>query len=70
MTLKEFARERGLVFVSDERDIAIPHSRRQEVYKWAGKNSITIEYQGTLGSIDVWRVQDDEQRMWFSLKWL
>lgn len=70
MALKEFATDaRGYVFMSDERDIAIPYSRRQEVYKWAGQNGITIEYQGTLGGVDVWRVKDDQHRAWFTLKW-
>ena len=70
MGRKEFARDsRGYVFTSDDRDIATPYSRRQEVYNWSGINGITIEYQGTLGGIDVWRVPDDQQRAWFALKW-
>jgi hypothetical protein len=55
--------------MSDERDIGISYSKRQEVYEWAGANGITIEYQGTLGGVDVWRVRDDQQRAWFTLKW-
>lgn len=70
MAIKEFAQDsRGYVFMSDERDIAVPFSRRQEVYEWAGQNGITIEYQGTLGGVDVWRVLDEQQRAWFTLKW-
>lgn len=70
MSLKEFATDaRGYVFMSDERDIATSYSRRQEVYIWAGENGINIEYQGTLGGVDVWRVQDERQRMLFLLKW-
>lgn len=70
MALKEFATDaRGYVFMSDERDIATPFSQRQEVYEWAGQNGITIEYQGTLGGKDVWRIKDDQQRAWFTLRW-
>jgi hypothetical protein len=70
MALKEFEMDaRGYEFMSDERDIATPFARRQEVYSWAGQNGITIEYQGTLGGVDVWRIQDDRQRAWFTLRW-
>ena len=71
MALKEFAQDaRGYVFMSDERDIATPFNLRQEVYEWAGENKITIEYQGTLGGVDVWRVRDDEQSSCFAVRWL
>jgi hypothetical protein len=70
MALREFGQTpNGYVFMSDERDIGISYSKRQEVYEWAGANGITIEYQGTLGGVDVWRVRDDQQRAWFTLKW-
>jgi hypothetical protein len=69
MAHKEFARHGDLRLVSDERDIATPYSKRQEVYKWSGTNGITIEYQGTLGGTDVWRVHDEQHRAWFRLKW-
>lgn len=70
MALTEFATDaRGYVFMSDERDIATAFLQRQEVYEWAGTNGITIEYQGTLNGVDVWRIKDEEQRAWFALKW-
>ena len=70
MATKEFVHtENGYVLMGDERDIAIPYSKRQEVYEWAGQNGITVEYQGTLGGTDVWRVRDEQQRAWFALKW-
>ena len=70
MATKEFGQTpNGYVFISDDRDIGIPYSKRQEVYEWAGTNGITIEYQGTLGGVDVWRVRDEQQRAWFTLKW-
>ncbi len=69
MARKEFGRSQGYVFYSDARDIETPFSKRQEVYDWAGTQGITIEYQGTLGGVDVWRIQDEQQRAWFTLKW-
>lgn len=70
MDLKEFARDAwGFTFVSDERDIATAYSHRQAVYEWAGQNGVIVEYQGTLGGRDVWRVQDERQRVLFLLKW-
>jgi hypothetical protein len=29
-----------------------------------------VEFQGTLGGVDVWRIHDNQQREWFALKWL
>jgi len=70
MALKEMAQDqRGYVFMSDDRDIAVPYSQRQAVYTWCGQNGITVEYQGTLGGTDVWRVRDEQQRVAFLLKW-
>ncbi len=60
---------RGYVFMADINDTAVSCSRRQEVYQWCGENGITVEYQGTMAGIDVWRVRDEEQRAWFNLKW-
>jgi len=69
VTQKEFGRSQGLIFTCDARDIGTPYSYRQEVYAWAGENGITIEYQGTLGGFDVWHVQDEQHRAWFTLRW-
>lgn len=67
---KEFACDaRGYTLWGDFDDIAVPHSKRQDVYEWCGQNKITVEYQGTLGGTDVWRVRDEEQRAWFMLRW-
>lgn len=67
---KIFKEKGGLSFRSDERDIAVPYSMRQAVYEWCGANKITVEYQGTLGGTDVWRVRDEQQRAWFTMRWL
>lgn len=70
MSRKEFAHTAsGYVLMADEKDIAVPYTNRQAVYEWCGANKITVEYQGTLGGTDVWRVRDDQQRMWFTMRW-
>lgn len=70
MARKEFAHDaRGYVLMGDDRDIAVPYTKRQAVYDWCGDNKITVEYQGTLAGTDVWRVRDERQRVAFVLKW-
>ena len=68
---KVFARDpRGYVFMSDDRDISVSYAERQKVWAWCCANKIAVEYQGTLGGTDVWRVRDEQHRSWFALKWL
>ncbi len=62
--------DNGSVLTSDSRDIAVPFTYRQQVFTWAGKNKIIIEYQGTLSGVDLWRIKDDDHRSWFALRWL
>ena len=59
----------GYVLMSDERDIAVLYSNRQAVWDWCSENNITVHYQGSLSGTDLWRIRDDEQRMWFTLRW-
>lgn len=67
---KVFATDtRGYVFMGDSRDIAVPYNKRQEVFDWCGENKITVEYQGTMAGTDLWRIRDEQQRVWFSLRW-
>ena len=69
-TRKEFAHDAsGYVLMGDSRDVAVPNSKRQAVYEWCGLNKVTVEYLGTLGGTDVWRIKDEQQRSWFTLKW-
>jgi len=70
MSRKAFAHDAsGYVLMGDEKDVAVSYSKRQEVYEWCGANKITVEYQGSLAGVDVWRIRDDQQRMWFTLRW-
>ena len=70
MTVKEFVyTDSGYVLMGDHRDIPVPYSNRQAVYDWCGANKITVEYQGTLGGTDLWRIRDEQQRAWFMMRW-
>ena len=67
---KEFAHDaRGYVLMGDDRDIGISSYHRNAVWDWCNDNNIDLEYQGTLGGTDVWRVRDERQRVAFVLKW-
>lgn len=70
MTSKIFAEKGRVRLVGDSRDIMLSSTTRQEVWDWCQDNDIKVEYQGTLSGIDLWRVVDEEQRIWFILKWL
>ncbi len=70
MTVKDFAHDsRGYVLMGDSRDIAVSYAYRQEVFEWCGINKITVEFQGNMSGIDLWRVKDEQQRMWFTMRW-
>lgn len=70
MTSKIFAEKGRVKLVGDSRDILLSSTIRQEVWDWCQDNDIVVEYQGTLSGIDLWRVVDEEHRIWFILKWL
>lgn len=70
MALKEFASHGKFKFMSDERNIGVKTWHRDHVWAWCRDNGIESEYQGTtFGGTDVWRVQDERQRVAFVLKW-
>lgn len=66
---KVFVSKNKLRLVGDSRDVTVAYSLRQSVWDWCTENNITVEYQGTLGDTDLWRVRDEQQRAWFNLKW-
>jgi len=61
--------KRGYTLIGDHRGIVTPYEMRQEVYEWAQKNKIKIEYQGSLDRKDLWYVKNDQHRAWFILRW-
>lgn len=68
--IKEFAHDaRGYVLMGDSRDIAVPYSKRSEVWDWCQENDVYVEYQGSLGGTDLWRVVNEKQRLLFVLRW-
>ena len=55
--------------MGDSRGIITPYEKRQEVYEWAQKNRIEIEYHGSLDRKDLWYIKDDQHRTAFILRW-
>lgn len=69
MTSKIFAVKGRVKLVGDSRDIAVPYDRRNQVWIWCQENDITVTYEGSLAGTDLWRIKDEQQRMWFALRW-
>ena len=61
--------DRGYALMGDSRGIVVPWTLRQEVYDWAVRNKIAVEYQGSMSGLDLWYIKNDEHRAWFALKW-
>lgn len=55
--------------MGDSRGIITPSEMRQDIAAWALMNNIEIEYHGSLNRLDLWYVKNDEDRVWFALKW-
>lgn len=70
MASKVFAEKGRVKLIGDERDIGIVSNYREDVWAWCHANGIELEYQGTLGNTDLWRIKDEKQRLWFALRWL
>ena len=69
MTSKIFAEKGRVKLVGDSRDIAVPYDKRKQVWNWCTENEITVTYEGSLAGIDLWRIKDEKQRIWFALRW-
>lgn len=69
MTSKIFAVKGRVKLVGDSRDIAVLYDRRNQVWNWCQENDISVTYEGSLAGIDLWRIKDEQQRMWFALRW-
>jgi hypothetical protein len=42
----------------------------QEVWDWCETNNIKVEYEGTIDDHhDIWYIPNEEQLMWFRLRW-
>lgn len=70
MGTKQFAQDAsGYVLIGDDRDIGVSSHQRNALWDWCKINTIDVEYQGTMMNTDVWRVKDEQQRLWFILRW-
>lgn len=69
MVTRVFAEKGRVRLIGDERDIGIVSNYREDVWAWCDANNINLEYQGTLGKMDLWRVRDERQRVMFLLRW-
>lgn len=58
---------------ADKHDIAVHWRSRLEVYDWITENQIEAEYQGAkfgrLFGVDLWRIKNERDRVFFLLKW-
>jgi len=75
---KVFAVKDRLQLLGDPRDIAVPVAQYKEVVQWCKRMRIKAEIPLNRDNkhiaehyfgLHLWRVQDDEQRVWFALKW-
>ena len=69
MATKVFAEKGRVKLIGDERDIGVATRCRNDVLTWCNKNNIDFLFQGYMAGIDVWRIQDNQQRAWFALRW-
>ena len=60
---------RGYVLRGDSRGITVPWTLRKQVFEWADKNKIAVQYHGSLSDMDLWYVLNDKDRAIFALRW-
>ena len=73
MAEKVFIERKSYKLISDERDVMLPMGLTNQVEEWCLNNNITAEPQifaQTLFGVTLWRIKDEQQRMWFTLRWL
>ena len=76
MAEKVFIKRDSYLLMSDERDIMLPMGLTNQVEEWCLNNNITAERvqrqsigQSAFG-VTLWRIKDEQHRMWFTLRWL
>ena len=78
MAEKIFMERDGVVLRGDHRDFMLPVQHTMAVLAWCRRNQIDIERPLSKGNrgvargyfgMDIWRVKDEKQRMWFALRW-
>lgn len=77
MAQKVFREYKEFRLISDERDIMVPCEHRRAVIAWCDANgieatvtapSMSFWCERTFG-VNLWRVQDEQQRVAFALRW-
>lgn len=75
MGTKVFAERAGFKLTGDDRDIAINWHYREKIWNWCSDNDINANYNsfgstsGKFFGVDLWRIEDEKQRILFLLKW-
>ena len=78
MTDKIFMERDRFTLRGDERDIMLPAQYKMTVVRWCKRNNIDFEFplsndQQEIAKhyfgVNLWRIRDEQQRMWFVLKW-
>lgn len=64
----------GQSLVGDERDIMVSRTHYLAVIDWCKEHKISVHDSGTRGAaasfgVNLWRVEDDAQRVLFMLRW-
>lgn len=78
MAEKIFMERDGVVLRGDHRDFMLPAQYKMAVLAWCRRNKIIAElplspeYQAVARDyfgMNLWRIRDEQQRMWFALRW-
>ena len=78
MAEKIFMERDRFVLRGDDRDIMVPAQHRKAVVRWCRQNKIDLECPLSKDNqaiikdyfgVNLWRVRDEQQRMWFVMRW-
>lgn len=78
MASKVFLKAGGNQLISDERDIMVPARYRSQVIQWCRESGVEAEVlEGNythdiaqkMFGVNIWRIRDEQQRVWFALRW-
>ena len=78
MAEKIFMERDRFVLRADDRDIMLPAQNKMAVVRWCRRNNIDFEFPLSKDQqeivkhyfgVNIWRVRDEQQRMWFLLRW-
>lgn len=79
MGIKVFMERDGYKLIGDDRDIMLPSAKHSEVLEWCSAHGVTAEVNhdplvnelsARMFRSELWRVQDEQQRTLFVLRWV